>query len=94
MNILRKSKQAVLLAVFCITQILWTSGSSFSEIIYTQQGDIIKAKIIEVDDATLWYKKQTGDIIEEIGLDISDIDRVLNDDGTVSEYSPVNVKTE
>ena len=78
-------KVVMLLSVFYSFGI---SASIYAEIIYTKEKQIIHAVIIEKTDDTIWYEVKSGDMTEEIGIDISDIDNVLNDDGSVSKYSP------
>jgi hypothetical protein len=59
-----------------------------AEIIFTRDGQVINAKITEKSETTIWYEVESGDMTEEIGIDISDVDNVLNDDGSMSAYSP------
>ncbi|TRZ52275.1 MAG: hypothetical protein D4S01_03210 [Dehalococcoidia bacterium] len=61
---------------------------SYAEIIFTKDGQVINASITEKSDNTIWYEVESADMIEEIGIDISAVDNVLNDDGSISEYSP------
>jgi hypothetical protein len=63
-------------------------GLVFGEQIYTKDGEIIEAKVAEKTEDTIWYEVESGDMVEYIGLEISKIEKILNDDGTVSEYSP------
>jgi hypothetical protein len=77
-------KGLVVLAVFCLAGAGWV----FAETIYLKDGEIIEAKISEKTEDTIWYEVGSGDITEYIGLEISKIEKILNDDGTVSEYSP------
>jgi hypothetical protein len=67
---------------------LSVSPCSYAEIIFTRDGQVINAEVTEKSDNTLWYEIENGNMIEEIGIDISDVDNVLNDDGSLSEYSP------
>ena len=66
-----------------------TASLAFAEIIVTKDGRSIQAKITEINEETntIWYEVESGEIIEEIGIDISEVDRVLNDDGSVA-YLP------
>jgi len=67
---------------------VFTATLVFAEIIFTKDGQTIHAKITEKTEDTIWYEVERGEIIEEIGIDISEVDRILNDDGSISEYSP------
>jgi len=78
----------LLLSLFAI-QLLGSTGAVYSETIYTIDGGVIEAEVSEKTEDTIWYEITTGDVIEEIGIDISDVDKILNDDGSVSEYSPI-----
>jgi hypothetical protein len=76
-----------LIALMC------TASLAFAEIIITKDGRNIQAKISEVsvETNTIWYELESGEIngeiIEEISIDISEVDRVLNDDGSLA-YLP------
>ena len=65
---------------------------AYAETIYTKDGQQIKAKITEKTKDTIWYEIATGDIVEEIGIDITEVNNVLNDDGSVSGYSPIRAE--
>lgn len=67
---------------------LFISSLAYAEIILTKDGQVIYANVIEKTEDTVWYEKEKGDIIEEIGIDILEVENILNDDGSVSEYSP------
>ena len=60
----------------------------YCETIYTIGGKAIQAKITEKTENTIWYEAATGAIIEEAGIDIAEVEKVLNDDGSISKYSP------
>lgn len=60
----------------------------FAETILTREGQSIQAKITEVTEDTVWYEVERGDIVEEVGIDISEVERIFDDDGNVSKYSP------
>ncbi len=60
----------------------------YCETIYTKDGQQIQAKVTEKTEDTIWYEAATGDIIEEIGIDMIEVEKILNDDGSISEYSP------
>jgi hypothetical protein len=61
---------------------------TYAEIIFTKDGQVIEAVITEKTDDTIWYEIKTGDMTEEIGIDISDVYDVLDDSGNISVYSP------
>lgn len=61
---------------------------AFSETIYTIDGEVIQAKISEKTEAAIWYEIPQGDMVEYIGINISDVEKILNDDGSVYEHSP------
>ena len=82
MKILRFSMFSLFVCVFGVAAL------AYAEIIYTKEGHVIRAVIIERTDDTIWYEVKSGNMTEEIGIDISDVDNVLNDDGSVSRHSP------
>lgn len=64
----------------------------YAETIYKKDGTVIQAKITGKTEDTIWYELTTeGDIIEEVGIDVSEVEKILNDDGTVSRYSPTYI---
>ena len=65
---------------------------AYAETIYTKDGRQIKAKITEKTETVIWYEVLAGDIVKYIGINISEIDKILNDDGSISEYSPVRAE--
>lgn len=79
-------KMLRILLIVVITQFFVGSETVWAEIIYTKDGEVIQAKTTEKTETTIWYKEVKGDIVEEIGLDINDIEKILNDDGSVSKY--------
>ena len=76
--------------VICLACSLWlvTCGLVYPETIYTKDGRQIQARVSEKTVDTIWYEVVTGDIIEEVGIDIAKVEKVLNDNGNISEYSP------
>jgi hypothetical protein len=88
-NITKNTCPGIILLSLIIAQLFVIPGTAYSEIIYTTDGNIIEAKISEKTDDAIWYEVETGDIVEEVCISISDIDRILNDDKSVSEYSPI-----
>lgn len=60
-----------------------------AETIYTKDGRVISAKIAEKSETTIWYEIVVdADIMEYAGIDIAEVEKILNDDGSVSMYSP------
>ena len=67
----------------------WVAGNFvFAETIYTKNGETIKANVSELSNGTLWYETTSGDVTEYQGMDMANVEKVLNDDGSVSQYSP------
>ena len=87
-----KRNSGLIIILLVIAQLFSGIGPAYPETIYTKDGEVIQAKIIEKTEATIWYEAAAGDIVEEIGIDIFDVEKILNDDGSISEYSPI--KTE
>ena len=73
---------------FCVIGL----GAVYSETIYTKDGEKIQAKITEVTENAIWYELTSGDITEYIGVDKSDVQWILNDDGTKFDYSQTTQK--
>ena len=67
-------------------------GAVYAETIYTKDGQEIQVKVIEKTEDTIWYEVTTGDIVEEIGIDIDEVEKILNDDESISKYSPLYVE--
>ena len=82
-------KKRLILIIFILVSALAVSGVVYPEIIHTKDGQKIQARITEKTGDTIWCEVVTGDIIEEVGIDIAEVEKVLNDDGTISEYSPI-----
>ncbi len=74
----------IMAVLFCGQAVL------FAEMIYKKDGGILQAKISEVTDGTVWYETTVGDITEQVSIDLAEVDKILNDDGTTSKYLPVN----
>lgn len=64
------------------------SAAVYPETIYTKDGKVIQAKITKKTATAIWYELASGDIIEYVGINIVDVKKILNDDGSVSKYSP------
>ena len=67
-------------------------GAANAETIYIKDGGVIQARISEKTETVIWYEVLAGDIVKYIGINISEIDKILNDDGSISEYSPVRAE--
>jgi len=67
-------------------------GAADAETIYTKDGEAIQAMVSEKTETVIWYEVLAGDIGKYIGINISEIDKILNDDGSISEYSPVRAE--
>ena len=69
--------------------------AGYCETIYTKDGREIKAVIAEEtedDQEMVWYEIGSGDMVELQGIERSEVTKILNDDGTTSEYSPTYCK--
>ncbi|MFH1504209.1 MAG: hypothetical protein ABIH08_02300 [Candidatus Omnitrophota bacterium] len=69
--------------------------AGYTETIYTTDGQEIKAVIsegTEDDTEMIWYEVESGDIIELMCIERSEVSKILNDDGSTSEYSPTYCK--
>jgi len=65
---------------------------AYCETIYKINGEVIRAKISERTETAIWYEVLAGDIVEYVGINMSDIGKILNDDGSISEYSPIRAE--
>ncbi|MBU1122695.1 MAG: hypothetical protein ABIH71_06340 [Candidatus Omnitrophota bacterium] len=84
-----------ILVLGIIISFLLGTTAIFAETIYTTDGEVIKAKISEKYEDIIWYEVSTeDDIVEYLGIDIAQVEKILNDDGSVSEYSPMIVPAE
>ncbi len=52
--------------------------------IYTKAGDTIETRIVDKTDKTLWYEVPGG----KAGISLKRVSKVLNQDGSISKYSP------
>ncbi|MEA3560514.1 MAG: hypothetical protein U9R31_01935 [Candidatus Omnitrophota bacterium] len=84
-----KMGKRLILIIFILVSTLAAAGVVYPETIYTRDGQEIQARITEKTADTVWYELTSGDMIEYIGIDIADIDKILSDEGNVSEYSPI-----
>ena len=70
----------ILISLFLIS----TMTDSYAEIILTKNNKTIQAKIVSVTDSTIWYELMGG----KVGISKDNVQKVLNDDKTISSYSP------
>ncbi len=61
----------------------------YAETIYKKDGSIVQVKISEMSDGSIWYETIVGDITEQVSIDLTEVDKILDDNGIVSKYSPV-----
>lgn len=81
-------KTLIMLLVLFMAVLSFGQISLFAETIYKKDGGIIQAKVIEKTADAVWYETTAGDITEQVSIDLKDVDKILNDDGTISSYSP------
>jgi len=84
-----KIKKKIILSIVIFLLIAY-SKDSFAEIIYKKDGKAIDAKIVDVTSNTIWYEVAGG----RSGLQKASVSKILNDDETISEYSPNYKKPE
>ena len=87
-------KTGIILLILLLVCVMFVSTLNpvYCETIYTIKGEVIQARVSEKTETVIWYEVPVGDMVKYIGINISEIDKILNDDGSISEYSPV--KTE
>ena len=81
-------KIIVLLSLICFFAV---QASLYCETIYTKDGKTIKAVIAEEteeDEELIWYEAENGDLVEYFSIERPEVVKILNDDGSVSKYSP------
>lgn len=83
----------ILLLVYVIPFIS-ALNPAYSETIYKTNGEVIQAKISEGTKTAIWYEVLAGGMVEYVGINISDVEKILNDDGSISEYSPIKIEVE
>jgi len=89
-----KMKTGIGLVILFLAWVMAFTGLrlAYAETIYIKGGDVIQAKITEKTDTVIWYELTSGDMVEYVGINIVNIEKILNDDGSASKYSPT--KTE
>jgi len=75
-------KKKLFLIIACL--LILNSTYCCAETMRTKDGKEIKAKIVDVTRNTIWYEVSGG----KSGISRTTISEILNDDGTVSSYSP------
>jgi len=83
-------KTLTILLVLFIAVLSFGQVALYAETIYKKDGSILQVKISEVTDGSIWCETAAGDITEQVSIDLKEVDKILNDDGTVSKFSPVN----
>ena len=81
----------ILLMLF-VLQIFSGQVVVYAETIYAKDGEVIQANISEKTEDTIWYETTVGDITEYVGIDIADVEKVLDDEGNISEYDPTFIE--
>jgi len=80
----------ILLVIYFFTAVFF----AYAETIYTKDGEIIQGEITEITEDTVWIETTTkGDVTEETGIDKSEVVKILNDDGSVYNYSQTKKET-
>jgi len=64
--------------------LLLVATGCYAETIYKKDGETINVKIVTETRNTIWYEMGSG----RLGISKSDIEKILDDDGNVSHYSP------
>ena len=80
----------ILLVIYFFTAVFF----AYAETIYTKDGQEIQGKITEITEDTIWIETSKGDVIEETGIDKSEVVKILNDDGSVYNYSQTEEETQ
>ena len=68
--------------------VVFSAADSYAEVICKKDAKTISATIFTRTGDTIWYEVSVGGSTGKIGIDINEIARIANDDGTVSVYSP------
>ncbi|MFC1808053.1 hypothetical protein ACFL0T_06800 [Candidatus Omnitrophota bacterium] len=65
---------------------------AYAETIHTKDGRTINQRIVQKTKSTIWYEVNLGASGKgKLGILIDDVEKVLDDDGTVSSYSPTYI---
>lgn len=77
-----------IVSVLLLVAAVFMPAVLYAESIYKTDGSVIQAKVVEKTEDAIWVETTTGDIVEQTSIDLSEVNKVLNDDGSVSQYSP------
>jgi len=80
---MKKILICMMMVLFLVVSAVAIMPKVCAETIYTKDGEEIKAEISEITDGTVWYETTVGDVVECTGIDMVDIEKIENDDGTV-----------
>jgi len=75
--------KAIFLSLMTLMLIIVGGTTGEAEVIYTKDGEQIQAKIDVIDDGVVWYEVTLSeDVTEYLGIDLADVEKIENDDGT------------
>lgn len=57
-----------------------------AEKIYCKDGRVVRAEILSRGKRSVWFEQKFGGTVGSVGISINDIDRIENDDGSISKY--------
>lgn len=66
--------------------LLLTPSLCDAEKIYCKDGRVVQAVILFRSKHSVWFEQKFGDRSGSIGISVNDIDRIENDDGSISKY--------
>lgn len=75
----------VFVIICCIASV---TANVYAETIYTKDGETINVKIVSKTPNTIWYETAAGGTSGKLGISVDRVSRILNDNGSVSDYSP------
>jgi len=64
--------------------IIFSMTFAYADTIYTKDGEVINAKIVDETDKTVWYEAQSG----RVGISKDSVSKIEKSDGTISKHSP------
>lgn len=74
--------------------LIFGSVNNYAETIYTKDGKTVNAKVVSRGKNIIWYEVRMSSGSGKMGMDINSVSEILNDDGTISPYSPTFVEPE
>lgn len=86
--------EKIRIAALILIGFMLGAGAGYTEIIYTRDGEKIEGKVSEITEDTVWVEITKGEIIEYIGIDKMNVEKILNDDGSKYNYPPTDKKEE